>query len=31
VQAVDGVTNTSVNVVQGVGVRVPTTAIPVCN
>jgi hypothetical protein len=31
VRAVDAVTNTSVNVVQGVGVRVPTTAIPVCN
>jgi hypothetical protein len=31
VRAVDGVTNTSVDVVQGVGVRVPTTAIPVCN
>jgi hypothetical protein len=31
VRAVDTVTNTSVNVVQGVGVRVPTTAIPVCN
>jgi Tfp pilus assembly protein PilV len=31
VRAVDGVTNTSVDVVQGVGVRVPTTAIPVCD
>jgi type II secretory pathway pseudopilin PulG len=31
VRAVDGVTNTSVDLVQGVGVRVPTTAIPVCN
>jgi hypothetical protein len=31
VRAVDAVTNTSVDVVQGVGVRVPTTAIPVCN
>jgi hypothetical protein len=31
VRAVDVVTNTSVDVVQGVGVRVPTTAVPVCN
>jgi Tfp pilus assembly protein PilV len=31
VRAVDAVTNTSVDVVQGVGVRVPTTAIPICN
>lgn len=31
VRAVDAVTNTSVDVVQGVGVRVPTTAIPTCN
>ena len=31
VRAVDAVTNTSVDVVQGVGVRVPTTAVPVCN
>jgi len=31
VRAVDAVTNTRVDVVQGVGVRVPTTAIPVCN
>jgi hypothetical protein len=31
VRAVDTVTNTSVDVVQGVGVRVPTTAVPVCN
>ena len=31
VRAVDAVTNTSVDVVQGVGVRVPTTSIPVCN
>lgn len=31
VRSVDAVTNTSVNVVQGVGVRVPTTAVPTCN
>jgi type II secretory pathway pseudopilin PulG len=31
VRAVDAVTNTSVDVVQGVGVRVPTTAVPTCN
>jgi hypothetical protein len=31
VRAVDGVTNTSVDIVQGVGVRVPTTDVPVCN
>lgn len=31
VQATDVVTNTSVTVVQGVGVRVPTTAVPTCN
>jgi type II secretory pathway pseudopilin PulG len=31
VRAVDTVTNTSVDVVQGVGVRVPTTAVPVCD
>lgn len=31
VRATDAVTNTSVDVVQGVGVRVPTTAVPVCN
>ncbi len=31
VRAVDAVTNTSVDVVQGVGVRVPTTAVPVCD
>ena len=31
VRAVDGVTNTRADVVQGVGVRVPTTAVPVCN
>lgn len=31
VRAVDAVTNTRVDVVQSVGVRVPTTAVPVCN
>ncbi len=31
VRATDAVTNTSVDVVQGVGVRVPTTAVAVCN
>jgi Tfp pilus assembly protein PilV len=31
VRAVDAVTNTRVDVVQGVGVRVPTTAVPTCN
>jgi len=31
VRAVDAVTNTRVDVVQGVGVRVPTTAIPTCD
>jgi hypothetical protein len=31
VRATDAVTNTSVDVVQGVGVRVPTTSVPVCN
>ena len=31
VRAVDAVTNTNVDVVQGVGVRVPTTAVPTCN
>ncbi|MEO7852129.1 MAG: hypothetical protein ABIR94_07730 [Rubrivivax sp.] len=31
VRAVDAVTNTSVDVIQGVGVRVPTTAVPTCN
>jgi type II secretory pathway pseudopilin PulG len=31
VRAVDAVTNTTVDVVQGVGVRVPTTSVPVCN
>ena len=31
VRAVDGVTNTSVDIVQGVGVRVPTTDVPTCN
>jgi len=31
VRAVDAVTNTTVDVVQGVGVRVPTTALPICN
>jgi type II secretory pathway pseudopilin PulG len=31
VRAADAVTNTSVDVVQGVGVRVPTTAVPTCN
>jgi Tfp pilus assembly protein PilV len=31
VRAEDAVTNTTVDVVQGVGVRVPTTAVPVCN
>jgi len=31
VRAVDAVTNTQVDVVQGVGVRVPTTAIPTCD
>lgn len=31
VRAVDAVTNTQVNVVQGVGVRVLTTDIPTCN
>ena len=31
VQAVDAVTNTSVRVVQGVGVRVPTTSVAICN
>jgi len=31
VRATDPVTNTSVDVVQGVGVRVPTTAVPACN
>lgn len=31
VRAVDAVTNTTVDVVQGVGVRVPTTAVPVCD
>ena len=31
VRATDAVTGTTVDVVQGVGVRVPTTAIPVCN
>jgi hypothetical protein len=31
VRAVDAVTNTSVDVVQGVGVRVPTTAVPTCD
>lgn len=31
VRAVDTVTNTSVDVVQGVGVRVPTTAVPTCD
>jgi Tfp pilus assembly protein PilV len=31
VRALDAVTNTTVDVVQGVGVRVPTTAVPVCN
>lgn len=30
VQAVDQVTNTTVNVVQGVGVRVPNTAVSTC-
>ena len=30
VQAVDQVTNTTVNVVQGVGVRVPNTAVTTC-
>lgn len=31
VRAVDVATSTSVDVVQGVGVRVPTTAVPACN
>jgi type II secretory pathway pseudopilin PulG len=31
VEATDVVTNTNVRVVQGVGVRVPTTAVPTCN
>jgi hypothetical protein len=31
VRAVDQVTNTRVDVVQGVGVRVPTTSIPTCD
>jgi hypothetical protein len=31
VQAVDAVTNTSVRVVQGVGVRVPTASVALCN
>ncbi|MFP5398254.1 MAG: hypothetical protein ACLGIT_07980 [Gammaproteobacteria bacterium] len=31
VRAVDVVTNTSVDVVQGVGVRVPTTSVSTCN
>ena len=31
VRATDPVTNTQVDVVQGVGVRVPTTAIPTCD
>lgn len=31
VRAVDAVTNTSVDVVQGVGVRVPTTDVPTCD
>jgi type II secretory pathway pseudopilin PulG len=31
VRATDRVTGTSVEVVQGVGVRVPTTAVPACN
>lgn len=31
VRAVDAVTNTSVDVVQGVGVRVPTTSVSTCN
>lgn len=31
VRAADAVTNTRVDVVQGVGVRVPTTSIPACN
>ncbi|MES2992543.1 MAG: pilus assembly PilX N-terminal domain-containing protein [Pseudomonadota bacterium] len=31
VRAADAVTRTSVDVVQGVGVRVLTTAVPVCN
>ena len=31
VRSVDAVTNTRVDVVQGVGVRVPTTAVPTCN
>ncbi|WP_119157205.1 hypothetical protein [Caldimonas tepidiphila] len=30
VRAVDAVTNTSVDVVQGVGVRVPSTSVPTC-
>jgi hypothetical protein len=31
VRATDAVTNTNVDIVQGVGVRVPTTSVPVCN
>jgi hypothetical protein len=31
VRAIDAVTNTTVDVVQGVGVRVPTTDVPTCN
>jgi Tfp pilus assembly protein PilV len=31
VRATDAVTRTTVDVVQGVGVRVPTTVIPTCN
>lgn len=31
VRATDAVTNTTVDVVQGVGVRVPTTSVPTCN
>jgi type II secretory pathway pseudopilin PulG len=31
VRATDAVTNTQVDVVQGVGVRVPTTAVPTCD
>lgn len=31
VRATDAVTNTNVDVVQGVAVRVPTTAVPACN
>jgi hypothetical protein len=31
VRATDTVTNTNVDIVQGVGVRVPTTAVPICD